>query len=383
MTSFMNADGSGLVGGLSPSGSGQALQVDGSGNLKTTPASSASLDGGVGQAFTPEVVYLFNNGAPGSNSFDRKRELQGKGIIFNNITAGGGVGSTSLTLSSVAGLIAGAPILLVGGGYTEVVYVASNYVPGSNPVSLQSAIVYASHTGAFWDGYAPQGPLLNGLLATGIDPVASVIIDPNAGNYYLVRAASQDNCSGSNIPLSSPALFNGSSLDRAVGINGVPSVQNWVRQLTLQGHAYSVHSGLQSAAAGTNDYPLSLFNPAGSGKSILVYSLRVAASNAATNAINARLKLTTSDPAYGSQATVSNQKAGGAASAIASSCTYTTTSTTPTAPFAMVDIGNGPLELLQNEQCVYLPAGSANGLTLTLETSAAGSYIISMKYVEF
>ncbi|GHO85788.1 hypothetical protein [Dictyobacter formicarum] len=380
MTNFMNADGSGLVGGLNPLGSGQALQVDGSGNLKTTPAGSAVLDGGVGQSFTPGVAYLFNNGAPGNNNFDRKRELQGKGIIFNNISAGASVGSTSVTFSSVVGLIAGAPILLVGGGYTEVVYAASNYVAGSNPVPLQSGIVYANHTGAFWDGYAPQGPLLNGLLATGIDPVANVIIDPNAGNYYLVRAASQDGCSGSNIPLSSPALFNGSSLDRAVGINGVPSVQNWVRQLILQGHAYSAHTGLQSSASGTNDYPLSLFNPAASGKNILVYSLRVAASS---GAINARLKLTSSDPAYASQATVSNQKAGGAASAIAASCTYTTTSTAPVGPFALVDIGSGALELLQNEQCFYLPSGSSNGLTLTLETSAAGSYAITIKYVEY
>ncbi|WP_126598559.1 hypothetical protein [Dictyobacter aurantiacus] len=380
MTNFMNADGSGLVGGLNPAGNGQALQVDGGGNLKTVPAGSALLDGGVGQAFAPGVAYLFNNGAPGNNNFDRKRELQGKGIIFNNVSAGAGVGSTSLTLSSVAGLIAGAPILLVGGGYTEVVYVASSYVPGSNPVSLQSGIVYANHTGAFWDGYAPQGPQLNGLLATGIDPVASVIIDPNAGNYYLTRAASQDGCSGSNIPLSSPAIFNGTSLDRAVGINGVPSVQNWVRQLTLQGHAYCAHTGLQSAGSGTNDYPLSLFNPAASGKNILVYSLRVAAS---AGGINARVKMTGSDPAYGSAATVSNQKAGGSASAIAASCTYSTSSTAPTGPFALADIGSGALELLQNEQCLLLPAGSSNGLTLTLETSAAGSYVSSIKYVEY
>lgn len=380
MTNFMNADGSGLVGGLNPVGGGQALRVDGSGNLKTTPAGSALLDGGGGQAFTPGVEYLFNNGAPGNNNFDRKRELQGKGIIFNDVNAGADVGSTSITLSSVAGLIAGAPILLVGGGYTEVVYVAGSYVPGSNPVSLQSGIVYANHTGAFWDGYAPQGPQLNGLLATGIDPVASVIIDPNAGNYYLTRAASQDNCSGSNIPLSSPAIFNGMSLDRAVGINGVTSVQNWVRQLTLQGYAYCAHSGLQSAGSGTNDYPLSLFNPAVSGKNILVYSLRVAASS---GVVNARVKLTGSDPAYGSQATVSNQQAGGPSSAIAASCSYTTTSTTPTGPFALVDIGSAALELLQNEQCIFLPAGSSNGLTLTLETSAAGSYVSSIKYVEY
>ena len=383
MTNFMNADGSGLMGGLGPQGSGQAFRVDSNGNMLTTPGSSAALDGGTNVAMTPGVSYLYNNGAPGSNSFDRQRELQGKGIIFNAINAGATAGSSSLTLTAVTGLVAGAPILLVGGGVVEVVYAASSYVPGSNPVTLQTAQVYANHTGAFWDIYAPQGPLLNGLLATGIEPVANVIIDPNAGNYYIGRAASQDNCSGSNIPLASPALFNGSSLDRAIGINGVPSVQSWVRQLALQGHAYNVHNGLQTSATGTNDYPLSIFNPSTSGKTILIYSLRVTAGSATASSIAARLKFTSSDPAYSSSATVSNLKAGAAASAIASSCTYVTTTTSPVAPFAQIDIANGPLELLQNDQIIVLPSGTSNGITLLLETYAAASYSISGKYVEF
>ena len=171
--------------------------------------------------------------------------------------------------------------------------------------------------------------------------MANVIIDPNAGNYYIGRAASQDGCSGSNIPLASPALFNGSSLDRAIGINGVASVQSWVRQIALQGHAYSVHNGLPTSATGTNDYPLSIFNPAASGKNILIYSLRIMAASAASNSITARLKFTTTDPAYGSAATVSNQKAGGAASTIVASCTFATANTTLISPFAQVDIANG------------------------------------------
>jgi hypothetical protein len=379
----MNADGSGLMGGLNPQGSGQAFQVDGNGHLLTVPGSSAALDGAANVSLTPDVPYLYNNGAPGNNNFDRLRELQGKGIIFNSISAGATVGSTSLTLSAVSGLVAGAPILLVGGGVVEVVYASTSYVPGSNPVTLQTAQVYAGHTGAFWDIYAPQGPLLNGLLATGIAPVANVVIDPNAGNYYIGRAASQDGCSGSNIPLASPALFNGSSLDRAVGINGVTSVQDWTRQLTLQGHAYTAHNGLQTSATGTNDYPLSIFNPSASGKTILIYSLRIMAATAVANSITARLKFTTTDPAYSSSATVSNLKAGVSASAIAASCTYVTANTTPVAPFAQIDSANGPFELLQNEQIIVLPAGAANGITLLLETYAAGSYSISAKYVEF
>lgn len=383
MTNFMNADGSGLMGGLDPQGSGQALRVDSNGNLLTTPGSSAALDGAANVSMTPEVSYLYNNGAPGNNNFDRLRELQGKGILFNAISAGATAGSTSLTLASVTGLVAGAPILLVGGGVVEIVYASTNYVPGSNPVTLQTAQVYANHTGAFWDIYAPQGPLLNGLLATGIEPVANVIIDPNAGNYYIGRAASQDNCSGSNIPLASPALFNGSSLDRAIGINGVASVQSWMRHVALQGHAYCAHNGLQTSASGTNDYPLSIFNPSASGKTILIYSMRIMAGTASTNSITARLKFTTTDPAYSSSATVSNLKAGAAASSIASSCTYVTSNTSPVGPFAQIDIASGPFELLQNDEIIVLPSGSANGVTLLLETYAVGSYSLGVKYVEF
>jgi hypothetical protein len=383
MAEFMNADGSALVGALQPGGVGQALQVDAQGNLKTTSGSGASLDGASGAGMTPEALYLYNNGGPGNNNFDRKRELQGKGIIFNNISAGASVGSTSLTLAGVNGLLPGTPILLVGGGYTEVVYAATNYVAGNNTVPLQSGLVYAGHTGAFWDVYAPQGPQLGGLLATGIDAVANVIIDPYAGNYYIVRSASQDGCSGSNIPLSNPALYNGSTLDRAVGINGVASVQDWVRQLTWQGHAYSAHSGLQSSATGTNDYALSIFNPAASGKTIVLYGLHVAASSAATNTITAKLKYTTSDPAYGSAATVSNQRAGGSSSAIASNCTLTTSNTVNSGPYCQSEISNSAAELLTNNAIIVLPAGTSNGLTIFLETYATGTYSITARYIEY
>ncbi len=43
MTGYMNSDGSALVGGLLPSGAGQALQLDASGNLKTA-ATATSVD---------------------------------------------------------------------------------------------------------------------------------------------------------------------------------------------------------------------------------------------------------------------------------------------------------------------------------------------------
>lgn len=42
MAGFVNQDGSGLVGGLTPTGSGLALQMDASGNLKTTATLGAS-----------------------------------------------------------------------------------------------------------------------------------------------------------------------------------------------------------------------------------------------------------------------------------------------------------------------------------------------------
>ncbi|BCL79709.1 hypothetical protein ccbrp13_21740 [Ktedonobacteria bacterium brp13] len=379
MSGYVNADGSGLVGGLAAGGIGQALQVDGAGNLKTTVGSGVGVDGGNGSGFVAETLYLFNNGGPGNNNFDRKRELQGKGITFYTITGGASVSSTSLTLAAASGLLPGTPLLLVGGGYTETVYVSGSYTVGSTTIPLQTGIVYAGHTGAFWDVYAPQGPQLGGLLATGIDAVANVIIDPNAGNYYIVRSASQDGCVGSNIPLCSPALYNGSTLDRVNGVNGALSTQDWVRQLLWQGHAYCAHSGLQSSAAGTNDYALSIFNPTASGKNIMLYSLHIAASGT----MIAKIKATSSDPAYASAATVSNQRAGSGASAIASNCTCATSNTSNSGPYIQSEISSGPTELLPNNQVLLLPAGSNNGITLFLETVASGTYSITAHYIEY
>lgn len=379
MGGYINADGSALVGGLASNGSGMALQVDGAGNLKTTVGTGVGQDGSNGAGIVAETPYLFNNGGPGNNNFDRKRELQGKGIIFNTISGGASVGSQSLILAAAGGLLPGTPLLLVGGGYTETVYVAANYVSGNTTVPLQSGIVYAGHTGVFWDVYAPQGPQLGGLLATGIDPVANVIIDPNAGNYYIVRSASQDGCVGSNIPLASPALYNGSTLDRASGINGVQSTQDWIRQLTWQGHAYCAHSGLQSAATGTNDYALSIFNPAASGKNVMLYAIHVAANVP----FIAKVKATTSDPAYGSAAVVSNQRAGGGASAIASNCTCATSNTSNSGPYLQSEIASSPAELLTNERVLLLPAGSSNGISVFVETTGSGTYSITAHYIEY
>ena len=56
MTNFMSGDGSGLIGGLLPSQVGQALKLDGAGNLLVNPGGAGSVgDGAAGGAIGEKI----------------------------------------------------------------------------------------------------------------------------------------------------------------------------------------------------------------------------------------------------------------------------------------------------------------------------------------
>ena len=176
---------------------------------------------------------------------------------------------------------------------------------------------------------------------------------------------------------------SGSGQALLVDGSGNLQVQDWGRMLTLQGRAYSGTTGLLNSTTGTNNYPLSIFNPVGSGKNILIYALHVSSGTSSANSISVFMQSTTSNPAYATTANVINSKLGGAASAIASSCTFTTTSQTLAGPYMQVEVSTGPIELLLNGAAILLPAGSANGITVFLQTYAAGFNTITARWLEF
>jgi hypothetical protein len=179
--------------------------------------------------------------------------------------------------------------------------------------------------------------------------------------------------------------LNPAGIGQALLVDGSGNlqVQDWARMLTLQGRAYSGTTGLLNSTTGTNNYPLSIFNPAGNGKNILIYALHISSGTSSANSISVFVQSTTSNPAYATTANVINAKLGGAASAIASSCTFTTTSQTLTGPYMQVEVSTSPIELLLNGASLLLPAGSANGITVFLQTYAAGFNTITARWLEF
>jgi hypothetical protein len=160
-------------------------------------------------------------------------------------------------------------------------------------------------------------------------------------------------------------------------------VQDWVHALTLQGKAFSGTTGLLNSATGTNTYPLSIFNPANSGKSILIYALHASSGTSSANSVTVFVQNTTVNPGYGSAANVVNARMGGAASAIAASCTFTTISQVIGSPYMLLEVSTNPIELLLNGATILLPSGSANGITLFLQTYAAGFNNITARWLEF
>ncbi len=140
-------------------------------------------------------------------------------------------------------------------------------------------------------------------------------------------------------------------------------------------------TGIISAATGTNTYPLSLFNPATSAKTILIYSLIISCGTAATGGLTAYLQATTTDPAYVTKASVTNGRFGGGASS--ASCTFTNVSQALAGSYVDVQSSSSLIELLPKGATILLPAGAANGITAFAQSYAAGFVSLSAHWIEF
>lgn len=158
--------------------------------------------------------------------------------------------------------------------------------------------------------------------------------------------------------------------------------EDQIRAWIVNGQGFTGSTGMMNSATGTNNNPLCVFNPAGSGKNILIYSLSISSGTAGATGMSVLLTYVTADPVYGSAAVVVNARCGGVASAIASSCTFTTINQSVSGTIQFVS-SNSPVELLTNGSMVLLPAGSANGVTVFLQTYAAGIGNITAKWIEF
>jgi hypothetical protein len=175
--------------------------------------------------------------------------------------------------------------------------------------------------------------------------------------------------------------LNPASIGQALRLDtsGNLLVMAWNQAMNANGSAFMASNGLLNSVAG--NYPLAVFNPATSGKNVLIYSIRV---STGTGSSNGFLQVVTTNPAYGSAATVTNKRLGGAASAIAANCTFASTSQTLNPPFVRVELlTTYPADLLSNGSTIMLPKGSANGLIAWVTTFNGGYSSITMEWIEY
>jgi len=212
--------------------------------------------------------------------------------------------------------------------------------------------------------------------------VGQALLVDGGGNLRVTTtgAASggSDGQTPGSVPLTEVGLFNGTSVDRWQGLNGAASVQDWVRQLTMQGKAYSALAQI-NGAAGT--FPLALFN-ASTARNMLVYSVKA---STGTGGASVFLQATTTNPAFTTSVTPLNRKGGGAASL--ATCTTTTTSQSNPATNVLEVLNSGNLtaltDLMGNGASYLLPASANNGLTVFIQAFASGLSAMCVSWVEF
>lgn len=152
--------------------------------------------------------------------------------------------------------------------------------------------------------------------------------------------------------------------------------EDQIRAWIINGQSYSATTSKQTAAGAINA-GFSLFNPAASGKVVLLYSLKFMIGNTSFNT----LTLTTTDPAFGSSLTITNNRAGAAGSSVVSATfTNTNMTTTGTTNDTVGGATNVLTQVFFNGDLLVLPAG--NGAAFYLNISGANSWAVSADWVE-
>ncbi len=156
--------------------------------------------------------------------------------------------------------------------------------------------------------------------------------------------------------------------------------QDQIRTWIANGQGFTGTTGKQNAAAVAATFGLSVFNPVGSGKTLLMFSLKVLF--AGSNTIH-RVTLTTTDPALGNAGVVTNNKAGSATTSVASTTFATANQTIAGTDHDFVQTAqNGTLEMFTNGDVVLLMPG--NGLTFWMNiTTAGGNWGVTASWTEF
>lgn len=189
----------------------------------------------------------------------------------------------------------------------------------------------------------------------------------------------------SRVPLSSGYVPNdtfrgiqGSLLkytDGSTNISTAAVTSDVVREMVINGQSYSALYSQTIGSSAQGNYLLSLFNPSGSAKNVLVTSIKTMVNYSAAITW---VFLNTVDPTYNTAITALNMKGGGAASALAGH--ITANSAAGSFPSNNIDQALGP-ELITNNMAYYLPA--VNGISVLLYVNNSQQYAIAVKWIEF
>lgn len=349
--SFLNSDGSSLVGGELPSGVGQALQLDASGNLKISGAGSDTSATG---------TVVSNNDA-------------------TSITLPGGL---CTALVQILGTFVGTLNFEASPDSGTTWYALQGNQIGTSTVATTATSIGAwrFNIAGFTNFRVRFSPVTSGSAAITIriseQPYEVFMMNASPLGQAVMANSSPVVLASDEIVPTNLKQINGAALSASNPDIVEPNIQNWIRS----GAGFNGTSGTSSTAGAINAVEFSLFNPAASGKNVYVYSLKVVA-NITGNLVVATL--ITTDPAL-TAAAVTNLKPGSGASV--ASVTYSSAAQTQagTVLDRLVLPGNNAVQdFFMNGSGILLPSGSAYGIAVFINLTAAANWTVTARWIEF
>ncbi len=350
MTGYMNGDGSALVGALNPAGTGQALQVDAQGNLKTTATLNAAAQQNVN-------LNQLNGVAPQAD--------------------GAGANRLGVSLYGKSSAPGDTPLLLDSSGRAVVTVNALPALPAGTNVIGQVKLVDSGGSNLL--AIDASGRLM--LVPNQAVNVAQLGgVAPGLDNSNELRVS---NYGKNATPGDTPLLLDSAGRSQvnlaqwngaAPGVNNPVFVRQQLNEWLSNGQGFSATSGKQTSTASATT-GLSLFNPTASGRTLLVFSARVAEAASSWHQLN----LTSSDPALGTALTPVNLKGSGPASVASVSMSNSNLTPVGTQIDTLLLVSNTTIEFLSNGALIILPPG--NGLVLYVSTTT-NSWAALMRWVE-
>ena len=159
-----------------------------------------------------------------------------------------------------------------------------------------------------------------------------------------------------------------------------------IRAYTMAGQAFSAcTTKIQAPGAATLGFQL--FNPASSGKNLLVYSLILNIASATFHDFRMTTADVSSIAGWSNVAiTPVNNKGGGAASV--ATCGYSNVNLTGGLLGSACEVigvaATQSFEALTNGECIYLPASaSINGIALYVNATGTNNWSVTVEYLEF